>query len=966
MRSFRRSTFVSVCLISALVSVLMLAQSNSSLVSHTGSRVAAKGSYSPKGVTGGAHGTAEFVGTKATSNGPQGPGLNFAPAVTYAPGGSGPESVAVADLNNDGKMDLVVANYCDEVSNCTCTDQVCDYGSVGVLLGNGDGTFQPAVTYLAGGYFTQSVAIADVNGDGKPDLLVVNDCTSAINCAYTVGDGSVSVLLGNGDGTFQAAVAYDSGGQFPNGVLVTDLNKDGHADLIVSNFSGGINGFGELGVLMGNGDGTFQPVVIYNSAYSYGVMSMAVADVDGDGNLDLLTANECADATCAGGNVGVLLGNGDGTFQPGTPYPSGGYYTRSLAVMDLNGDGKFDLVVANMCIASTNCSNNGTVSVLFGNGDGSFQAPATYPAGAYEPLSLVLGDFDGDGKTDIALVSQSVSGSNTNGIVSVLLGNGNGTFQPAVSCNPGASGSIALAAADVNHDGKPDLMVVTGAGVGVLLNTSTKATTTKLVSSSNPATYTKAVTFTATVTPQGAGTPTGTVSFFDGASNIGSSAVNGGVATLTTSTLALGAHSITATYNGDANWAFSTSTALIQTVQGAVVGLSSTGLNFGNETVGIASAAQSVTVTNNGNIALTIKSITIAGTNKADFGETNTCANPVAANGTCSISVTFTPSVTGTRNATISIADNAANTPQSVILTGIGGHPVGMVTPSSVAFGDQADGSTSNSQKVSLYNTGDYQLTVTSVTASANFKVLTSQCTAAVAPGAHCDVYVEFSPAQLGALSGTLTFTDSAANSPQTAQLTGIGQSPTTTSLTATPNPATLGHAATLTALVIPAFSGSPTGTVTFYDGTATLGTVPVDLGTAQLILPTLTGGSHSLTASYSGDAVFLTSVSPAVIRVVKQATPTVAVVSNLSPSTIGQAVTFTATVGGISGLVPTGSVNFKQGADIVASVPLVNGQASYTTTFAKAGTVSVLASYSGDQNYKVLNSKAIRQVVEK
>jgi hypothetical protein len=153
---------------------------------------------------------------------------------------------------------------------------------------------------------------------------------------------------------------------------------------------------------------------------------------------------------------------------------------------------------------------------------------------------------------------------------------------------------------------------------------------------------------------------------------------------------------------------------------------------------------------------------------------------------------------------------------------------------------------------------------------------------------------------------------------------------------------------------------------VTFYDGTANLGTVPVDLGTAQLILPTLTGGSHSLTASYSGDAVFLTSVSPAVIRVVKQATPTVVVASNLSPSTIGQAVTFTATVGGISGLVPTGTVNFKQGASIVATVPLVNGQASYTTTFTKAGTVSVLASYSGDQNYKVLNSKAIRQVVEK
>ncbi len=887
--------------------------------------------------------------------------------MVYAPGGSGPGSVAVADVNGDGKMDLVVANFCDEVTNCTCTPESCDYGSVGVLLGNGDGTFQPAVTYLSGGYYTQTVAVADVNGDGKADILVVNDCTSPTNCFYTVGDGSVSVLLGNGDGTFQPAVAYDSGGQFPNGVLITDLNKDGHPDLVVSNFSGGTNGFGELAVLMGNGDGTFQPAVIYNSAYSYNVMSMAVADVDGDGNLDLLVANECVDLDCASGNVGVLLGNGDGTFQPGTPYPSGGYYTRSLAVTDLNGDGKLDLVVANMCITSNNCSNNGTVSVLFGNGDGSFQSPVTYPAGAYEPLSLALGDFDGDGKTDIAVVSQSVSGSNTAGVVTVLLGNGNGTFQAPVAFNPGGSGSIALAVADVNKDGKPDIMVVDGTGIGVLINASTKATTIKLVSSKNPATFTQAVTFTATVTPQGTGTPTGTVSFFDGASNIGSSPLNGsGVATFATSTLALGTHSITASYNGDANWAASTSAALSQSVQGAVVGLSSTGLNFGNQTVGVASAAQSVTVTNNGNIALTIKSITITGTNKADFAQTNSCANPVAPNGTCSISVTFTPSATGARNATLAIADNAANTPQSIALTGIGGHPVGMVSPSSVAFGDQAEGSSSSSQKISLYNNGDYQMTVTSVVASANFKVLTNQCTAPVTPGAHCDVYVVFSPGQLGALGGTLTFTDSAANSPQTAQLTGIGQSPTTTSLTATPNPAALGQAVTLTAIVIPAYSGTPTGTVTFYDGTANLGTVALNLGTAQLIVPTLTGGSNSLTASYSGDAVFLTSVSPAVIRVVKQATPTVAVVSNLNPSIVGQAVTFTATAGGIAGIVPTGTMEFKQGATILATVPLVNGQASFTNTFTKAGAASIVARYSGDQNYKALNSKALAQVVQK
>ena len=117
-------------------------------------------------------------------------------------------------------------------------------------------------------------------------------------------------------------------------------------------------------------------------------------------------------------------------------------------------------------------------------------------------------------------------------------------------------------------------------------------------------------------------------------------------------------------------------------------------------------------------------------------------------------------------------------------------------------------------------------------------------------------------PRSIRRFVGNTYFTDSAANSPQTAQLTGIGKSPTTTSLTATPSTVALGQAVTLTAIVIPAYSGTPTGTVTFYDGTANLGTVALNLGTAQLIIPTLNGGSNSLTASYSGDAVFLTSVS--------------------------------------------------------------------------------------------------------
>jgi hypothetical protein len=146
--------------------------------------------------------TSPLSGTLQTS------GLNFA-ATSYAPGGFYTNSVAVADVNGDGKPDIIVANFC--ASSTLCTE-----GEVGVLLGNGDGTFQTAVAYPSGGYQAASVAVADVNGDGKPDLLVANICDPNKNlCGSPGGTGSVGVLLGNGDGTFQAAVAYPSGGCLP-------------------------------------------------------------------------------------------------------------------------------------------------------------------------------------------------------------------------------------------------------------------------------------------------------------------------------------------------------------------------------------------------------------------------------------------------------------------------------------------------------------------------------------------------------------------------------------------------------------------------------------------------------------------------------------------------------------------------------------------------------------------------------
>jgi len=593
------------------------------------------------------------------------PAQSFAPAVPYGSGGNGPNAVAVADVNGDGILDLVVANW--------CTDSTCVASSVGVLLGKGDGTFQPAVHYGSGGLYADSVAVADLNGDGNPDI-VVGTCgfPKVINCVAS--GGKAGVLLGNGDGTFQPAVSYALGGFGATSVAVEDVNGDGKLDLLVATGSA-------VAVLLGNGDGTFQPVKTYPSG-GLTALSVAVADVNGDSKPDLVVANWCTDINCTASSVGVLLGNGDGTFQAVVNYNSGGLFANSVVIGDVNGDGKLDLVVVNGSTSSTVAAGN--VGVLLGNGDGTFQTAVPYNRGGYGAGSVALSDVNGDGKPDLVVANCSTSVKTCGGAdgdVAVLLGNGNGTFKTAVSFGSGGTTPFGVAVGDVNGDGKPDIVAANCAGtqcgsglgeLGVLINTTVGSTATALTSSPNPSSFGQAVTFTATVTSHFFKfQPTGTVTFSDGGTSIGNSPLNGsGVATLTTSTLAVGTHSMTATYNRDANFTASTSPVLQQVVQGAVVSLSPTSLNFGNQTVGVASAAKMVTLQNTGNVNLSV-AIQITGANSGDF-KSSTCPSSLAPKANCQISVTFTPAAAGTRNAALTITDNAPGSPQSVSLTGIG------------------------------------------------------------------------------------------------------------------------------------------------------------------------------------------------------------------------------------------------------------------------------------------------------
>jgi hypothetical protein len=347
-----------------------------------------------------------------------------------------PDAVAVDPTNPNH---LVVANSASS--------------SVSVLLGNGDGTFQPALKSTVG-KGPRSVAVGDFNGDGNLDIVTANQ-------------DDLSVLLGTGKGTFGSAntftlpnVIENQFAQIPLAVAVGDLNHDGKLDLVVAAaaefFSGSTKGY--LDVFLGQGDGTFKvgSITPINSSFALALrgffepVQIALADFNGDGNLDVVTSNPANSLAFQQGgspSISVLLGNGDGTFRETSDVNAGVTVVSSVAVGDFNNDHIPDLVVKG--------SHGGLqgVSVLMGNGDGTFQPPQILTAGrSFNVESLAVGDFNRDGNLDI------VTG-NFGSTVSVLLGNGNGTFQAPLNFSSGVSDPEALAVADFNRDGFPDLAV---------------------------------------------------------------------------------------------------------------------------------------------------------------------------------------------------------------------------------------------------------------------------------------------------------------------------------------------------------------------------------------------------------------------------------------------------------------------------------------------------------------------------
>jgi hypothetical protein len=298
----------------------------------------------------------------------------FQPANNIA-AGKNPGSIAVGDFNGDNRLDVVVTTGNHTVS---------------VLLGNGDGTFQTHVDY-ATGIGPNSVATGDFNGDGRLDLVVANS-----------GSGSVSVLLGNGDGTFRPHVDYSGTGRVIS-VAVADFNGDGRVDLAVAGGSiSGIVASGVVAILLGNGDGTFQSAVSYDTSGIFGT-SVAVGDFNGDSKLDLVVRHV---GNLSGSKVDLLPGNGDGTFSQGSPLATTGCPAETLFADDFDGDSRLDVAVLTEMKHDGVCIVGSTLSVLVfaGNGDGTFQAPASFTSANAENLGATA-DLDGDKSPDLVTVN---------------------------------------------------------------------------------------------------------------------------------------------------------------------------------------------------------------------------------------------------------------------------------------------------------------------------------------------------------------------------------------------------------------------------------------------------------------------------------------------------------------------------------------------------------------------------------
>jgi len=538
---------------------------------------------------------------------------------------SEPISIAVGDFNRDGNVDVAVATELNH--------------KVAIYLGRGDGTFGPFGYYNVGGAAeVHDIIAADFRRNGILDLAVSAD-----------HDDYVNVLLGNGNGTFQPARRSQTPTP-PSFIASGDFNHDGRLDLVTIDSSGLCPC---ISILFGHGDGTFAAPI--NTEPPNAADALGLGDFNHDGNLDLVTVGQFGGDS----EVGVLLGNGDGTFTVGDSYPTGGG-PQSVAVGDFNGDGELDLAVAEPL--------GGQFSIFLGNGDGTFRYGVTLPS--FFPSSIQTADFNGDGKLDLVVATGVLSTS-----LNVYLGNGDGIFTPSMVFP--VRDETAPFVGDFNGDGQPDIVLP-----GILSNTVITVLNTGVVKFSPP-----------------------------------------------------------------------------------------TAVNFPFQTVNTVSASQTVTLTNTGSKTLSISSLTA----KGEFQMATTCASGLAAGASCDISLSFAPKIVGAKAGTVTINDSASTKPQVIELTGAG--TLVSIAPLALSFPPQQVGTSSSPQKITITNGSTTTVNISRIIVSGTNARDFSQSNACgtLTPGASCSISVTFTPKKTGARSAEVDITDDAGGSPQIIPLSGTG-----------------------------------------------------------------------------------------------------------------------------------------------------------------------------------------------
>jgi hypothetical protein len=920
----------------------------------------------------------------------------FAAARSYRAGLEN-KAIAAGDLNGDGRQDLVVVNGCGSDASCSGA------GTASVFLANPDGTYQAASTIPLGNG-PVSVALADLNGDKKLDLLALNR-----------NDKTLMVLPGNGDGTFGALRVYNLEGN-PSALYVGDFNHDGIPDVAVAMDCGQQTcaDAGNVDIWLGKSDGSLAEASSY--AVGYSPVSIAAGDLRGTGTLDLVIANACgSDSSCkSDGTATLLAGDGTGKFSPLSSIDIG-KAPSAIAVGNLSGSG-LDLAVAQR--------GSNQVAIMSGNGSGGFNAPVNYAVGS-APSSLAIADFNGDGNQDLAVANFQSS------TVSVLYGTATGTLQPAVTYPVGA-GPESLVAITRGAGSKASLVTANGAtGAKPMGNQFTAlggpvgsgATTVTFTSAANNATVDQNVTIAGKVAAVigGSPTPTGNLvfavdpsgtgagPFTDLADCGGSTGVvldGSGDASCTTQSLLAGSPTyIQLQYSGDSNFAENTSAA----DQG--------------QTISPASTSTAVALTAGSNPSTVDDSLTFTATVSAPGGATIALSGTVTFtdNGNAIAGCTSVPTVwnLASAQATATCTTSGLTGGNHVIVAAYGADSnyttsSGFVTQKvNTAGGTMGLGSSSPSNTSTINQAVTFTASISPSTGNTNVLLsgtvtftdtpqggsATTICANVAVSSTPVNAICTTSSLALGSHTITATYSNDPSYSFSPASLTQtVNKASTSVAVTNPTDPSTVNQGVTFTATITPNPSGSValSGNVTFSDiftpsggaaqpsaviCPATIVSVAVNgTGTVACADSTLGLGSHAITATYGNDPSFNgSSNSPVFTQTVGAATSSITL-SSSSPgnaSAVNQAVTFTASIPAPSGTLKlTGQVSFSDnGAAISGCIGVgvtATSSTNYTATCsdssltAAASPHSITASYGGDSNFTVGAGAPLTQTVSK